>query len=75
MRRIVPLASLFFVMVAQIGAQSNVLRRFPEESTDLLSPRGDRTLHWAAPKGKHDIHSIHLIDEKTRVSEWLSDSG
>jgi hypothetical protein len=44
------------------------MRRFPQESADLQSPRGGKILHWEAPGNGRERHTLYLIDQATKNS-------
>ena len=56
------------LVVAAGGAQQNELRDFPGATTDLVSPRGDKRLHWDEPQSDRREHRLSLVDVKTGIS-------
>lgn len=62
------LASVCVTAAAVAAAQGREVRRFPEQSADLPSPRGDKSLHWEAPENGREQHTLYLIDQPTKNS-------
>ena len=55
-------------VAAAVAAQGPDVRRFPEQSADLVSPRRDKSLHWEAPGNGRERHTVYLIDQATKKS-------
>lgn len=72
LRLLFVLTSLCLTFIAVVTGQKGEVRRFPQESADLLSPRGDKSLHWEPPGNNGELHRVYLIDLATKKSIEVS---
>lgn len=66
LRRFLSAAIVWATAVAPAATQGREVREWPQQSTDLQSPSGEKALHWEAPGNGRERHTLYLIDRATK---------